>query len=249
MACFFSIAGCGYQVGGVPEHDQIPQPVDQTQCSHNVRSIIPQQPCWTQGTDDFNKWAWTCFAPQGNRPSRPSFRKVVVFGPRPRVRWGMSVSLRRPRVQRVPAVIEALSDIDARRRAAAFISCEQPVAFICECALLQLVPSDNRGFKGKKITFFSLFCRHFTRSICSLKNTTSRWRRTRRRKSKTSTKCWRYARAWLRVWRVSILLHFFFHHSPPVTCKTTSGRCGSSLDASSYPRVITPTTSRRNGAN
>lgn len=36
-------------MGGVPEHDQIPQPVDQTQCGHNVRQIIPQQPCWTEG--------------------------------------------------------------------------------------------------------------------------------------------------------------------------------------------------------
>ena len=41
-------------MGGVPEHDQIPQPVDQTQCGHNVRQIIPQQPCGTQGTEDFN---------------------------------------------------------------------------------------------------------------------------------------------------------------------------------------------------
>lgn len=36
-------------MGGIPEHDQIPQPVDQTQCGHNVRQIIPQQPCGTQG--------------------------------------------------------------------------------------------------------------------------------------------------------------------------------------------------------
>ena len=43
------LTGCGYQMGGVPEHDQIPQPVDQTQCGHNVRQIIPKQPCGAQG--------------------------------------------------------------------------------------------------------------------------------------------------------------------------------------------------------
>lgn len=60
----------------------------------------------------------------------------------------MSVSLRRPRVQSAPAVIETLSDIDARRRAAAFISCEESISFNCEGALLhlvRLVRSDNRG--------------------------------------------------------------------------------------------------------
>lgn len=73
---FFPWTGCGYQVGGVPEHDQIPQPVDQTQCSHNVRSIIPQQPCWTQGTDDFNKWALTWFLPlRVINPDAPHFAK------------------------------------------------------------------------------------------------------------------------------------------------------------------------------
>lgn len=36
-------------MGGVPEHDQIPQPVDQTQCGHNDRQIIPQQTCGTKG--------------------------------------------------------------------------------------------------------------------------------------------------------------------------------------------------------
>lgn len=60
----------------------------------------------------------------------------------------MSVSLRGPRVQSVPAVIETLSDIDARRRGAAFIPCEESIAFICKSALLhlvRLVRSDSRG--------------------------------------------------------------------------------------------------------
>lgn len=49
LKSFSTSTGHRYQVGGVPEHDQIPQPVDQTQCGHNVRQIIPQQPCWAEG--------------------------------------------------------------------------------------------------------------------------------------------------------------------------------------------------------
>lgn len=40
--------------------------------------------------------------------------------------------------------------------------------------------------------YFPLFCRHFILSICSLKRTTSLWRRMRRPKSKTSIRCLRY---------------------------------------------------------
>lgn len=48
-------------MGGVPEHDQIPQPVDQTQCGHNVRQIIPQQPCGNQGTQGFESLLFALF--------------------------------------------------------------------------------------------------------------------------------------------------------------------------------------------
>lgn len=70
----------------------------------------------------------------------------------------MSISLRRPRVQSVPAVIETLSDIDARRRATAFISCEESIAFICKSALLhlvRLVRSDESRVKKKSHLFLS----------------------------------------------------------------------------------------------
>lgn len=43
------------------------------------------------------------------------------------------------RAQSVSAVTETLSDIDARERAAAFISCKESIAFISESTLFPLV--------------------------------------------------------------------------------------------------------------